>query len=668
MSNVNIKRAVENIRANTTVYTPIIEMIVNGIQAIDETGRKDGKVKIRVQRSGQVELDDALPEVTGFEVEDNGIGFTDEHRNSFDTLYTDLKITEGGKGFGRFTVLKYFEELRVKSFYRQGSALRSRSFSMGTEHEIVVREQVAVAGGDDTGSTVTLAALRGGRGFEKKLSTIARNLVERLLPYLITDGYACPDIVLSEQDGSAPIRLNEFVSNELSADIREISVDRSAFTLKAHGSSEDFRVRVFKLYSPRNQKSRISLVAHKRDVSGSAIHKYIPEFEDEFFERNHNREIDRERNYIIRAYVFGSYLDRHVSLERSGFEFQMESDMLFGIGQAEIEMAAAEVAREAMGADVAFRQDRKRERVRAYVDEQAPWHKVILEEIDLSTMPYNPSNEEIETRLQREKFAQEAAIRKDVAKLMNETSLERVRESVAAVVNKASGTSKNDLIHYIAMRRTILDIFGKSLQTDSAGAYSSEGVVHDIIFPRKGNSDATSFHDHNLWIIDERLNFTTWVSSDLPLDGKNTDRPDLLVYNNRVVFRGDNEASNPITIFEFKKPQRDDFANPSSREDPVQQIVRYVNDIRDGKYKTPEGRKMLVAENTPFYGYVVCDLTPKVESWLERVMNFTPMPDRLGWFQWRGNINLYVEVISWDKVLKDARMRNRVFFEKLGIG
>ena len=43
------------------------------------------------------------------------------------------------------------------------------------------------------------------------------------------------------------------------------------------------------------------------------------------------------------------------------------------------------------------------------------------------------------------------------------------------------------------------------------------------------------------------------------------------------------------------------------------------------------------------------------------------MPDRLGWFQWIANINLYVEVISWDKVLKDAQMRNQIFFQKLGI-
>ena len=106
MSNVNIRRAVENIRANTTVYTPVVEMIVNAIQAIDESGRTDGKVSIRVQRSSQNEADGSLPEVSSFEVEDNGIGFTDVHRNSFDTLYTDIRIKEGGKGFGRFTGLK----------------------------------------------------------------------------------------------------------------------------------------------------------------------------------------------------------------------------------------------------------------------------------------------------------------------------------------------------------------------------------------------------------------------------------------------------------------------------------------------------------------------------------------------------------------------------------
>ena len=154
----------------------------------------------------------------------------------------------------------------------------------------------------------------------------------------------------------------------------------------------------------------------------------------------------------------------------------------------------------------------------------------------------------------------------------------------------------------------------------------------------------------------------------MPLEGTQSDRPDLLAFDKRIGFRGDNEPSNPVTIFELKKPQRDDFVNLSSKEDPVAQIVRYVIKIRDGKYRTPRGREILVSANTPFYGYVICELNQKVKDWLEDVKDFKPMPDRLGYFSWHEKLNLYIEVLSWDKVLRDANMRNKVFFHKLGIG
>ena len=142
MSNVNIKRAIENIRATTTVYTPVVEVVVNAIQAIDESDRQDGRVSIRALRSYRAQLDGSLPDVVGFEIEDNGVGFTDEHRDSFDTLYTDHRIDEGGKGFGRFTCLKYFDDLTVRSVYREGPRFKNRSFSMGTGHDIVVQQQI----------------------------------------------------------------------------------------------------------------------------------------------------------------------------------------------------------------------------------------------------------------------------------------------------------------------------------------------------------------------------------------------------------------------------------------------------------------------------------------------------------------------------------------------
>ena len=43
MSNLHVKRIVENIRSGTSVYTPISEVVINTIQAIEERGSENGK-------------------------------------------------------------------------------------------------------------------------------------------------------------------------------------------------------------------------------------------------------------------------------------------------------------------------------------------------------------------------------------------------------------------------------------------------------------------------------------------------------------------------------------------------------------------------------------------------------------------------------------------------
>jgi hypothetical protein len=234
--------------------------------------------------------------------------------------------------------------------------------------------------------------------------------------------------------------------------------------------------------------------------------------------------------------------------------------------------------------EISIRQDKKIKLVEEYIENEAPWHRAIIKDMDFTDFPYNASNEEIEAQLQKRKYKQEAAIKREVTAILKNDNPDNISETVSKIVSRISDSSKNDLIHYIALRRNVLELFGKSLELDAKGEYSSEGVVHDIIFPTKNDSDSTGYHDHNLWIIDERLNFTSYISSDLPLNGGKSERPDLITYGRRVAFRGDNESSNPITVFEFKKPNRDDFVNPSSKEDPVEQIIRYVNNIKEGNW------------------------------------------------------------------------------------
>lgn len=667
MSNVNIRRAIENIRSGTSVYTPIIETVVNAIQAIECLKTEHGLIEIIPIREHQLSLDDSTsPEITGFLITDNGIGFNDENRDSFDTLYSAHKISEGGKGFGRFTCLKYFDDVLIESTYKTENSYATRHFRMGKENEIIIDERISSTKETVTGSKIKLSSIKNVKFPDRKLLTLARVLVEKLLPYFYQNNQNFPLILLREEDESERIALNDFIEKQGAHLIEEITSASGFFEKKSNLQEEKFRAQVFKFYSPRSATSKISLVAHRREVTSTSLHKYIPEFIEEFYEKNGIGQDSKERNFIIKIYVFSDYLDNHVSLERGGFEFSKEDDALLGISQYDIESVASEFARKAVNTEVDARILKKQQRVEDYIKYSAPWHTEILKYADLRDLPYNAEDEQIEDTLQQLKYKQEVLINGEMKRLLATSEPTELEENTASIIRKISETSKNDLVHYVALRRNIINLFKKNLETNTEGKYSSEGVVHDIIFPRRKDTTENFFNEHNLWMIDERLNFTEYLSSDLPLKG-NSDRPDLIAYDRRVVFRGENTTSNPVTIFEFKKPQREDFVNPSSEEDPIQQIIRYVRKLKSGDFKTPAGREILISDNTPFYGYVVCDLTPKIKSWLEEEKDFKPMPDRLGYFKWHENLNLYIEVLSWDKILKDATMRNQIFFHKLGI-
>lgn len=107
---------------------PLLEAVINGLQAIDVRFGDDmsqGHLRVKIERSGQEEFDFepagpgrvALKPITGFVVEDNGIGFTPDNMDSFETLDTDYKANLGCRGVGRLLWLKAFDKVPVRSAY-----------------------------------------------------------------------------------------------------------------------------------------------------------------------------------------------------------------------------------------------------------------------------------------------------------------------------------------------------------------------------------------------------------------------------------------------------------------------------------------------------------------------------------------------------------------------
>lgn len=101
--------------------------------------------------------------------------------------------------------------------------------------------------------------------------------------------------------------------------------------------------------------------------------------------------------------------------------------------------------------------------------------------------------------------------------------------------------------------------------------------------------------------------------------------------------------------------------------DPIEQMIEYVRKIRENEVSTSKDRPFGVTETTPFYCYAICDLKQTLVRKFLYTHKMTMTPDQLGYFSYHQHINAYIEVVSYDKLLDDAKLRNRILFDKLNI-
>jgi hypothetical protein len=662
---MSILRAVDVLlKEKTNIYSPLIEAIVNSIDAIKETNRLDGKIIITPERN-QLSLDlDVLPEIVGFTIEDNGTGFNDENKKSFSDMCSEYKMLSGGKGIGRLTYLKYFNDVRVKSIFRHNGEYYQRDFKLGNNNDFIENEQLNKSTASDLKTVLILKGLKQ-QSFDKELDTIARKILEKILIFFVNDESKCPEIILEENN--KPIILNNYLQN--SDEIKELKND--TFTLdKNIGETkitENFRIKIFKITYPRNISSKLCLTAHNRYVTETGIHKYIPEFGEDFVDQI--EEITKK--YIIVAYILGEYLNQNVSLERGRFEFPTEQgDMAHPFSQQDIEKSASQIINKLFDKLIKDRREETRRIIQDCVDKKFPWYKTYISELKLEELPYKPDEPTIENALHKISIEKESYARATVDKVIHDPKME-ITEKVNEAIKHIQQAGINSLVHHVVLRKTVLDVLAQKLKNKADGRPSLEADIHNLIYPMKADSEMTDYENNNLWILDEKLNFTELILSDKYIDKEKNNRPDLMVahklYDKIMAYRGGEEAGNPITIFEFKQPLRDDFTDISAKDDPIRQIIRYTIKLKEGNCITPQGRPIRVNNNTNIYGFVICDFNNKVENWLVKDNNFIPMPDKQGYYYWHGGNNLYIEVLSWDKVVKDAEMRNKIFFKKLGL-
>jgi hypothetical protein len=280
----------------------------------------------------------------------------------------------------------------------------------------------------------------------------------------------------------------------------------------------------------------------------------------------------------------------------------------------------------------------------------------------------------LDQALRRIQFEEELKTRAETHALMKKAEevgdggKDEWKQQSAEILEKLSEEGKASLAAYIVQRKLILDLVQKRTEIGE-GQYAREEAVHRLIFPMRTTSDDVSYESQNLWMLDERLSYHYYLASDKPLsampvaESRSTKEPDIIVFNRPIALsdRPETDRLESIVIVEFKRPGE---SSVDGQKNPVQQIQEYIELIQAGRAENRKGRPIMSTAATYFFGYVLCELDPLLKRILKR-MNMKETPDGRGMFNFFDEHRAYIEVISYDKMLDDARKRNRILFEKL---
>jgi hypothetical protein len=228
----------------------------------------------------------------------------------------------------------------------------------------------------------------------------------------------------------------------------------------------------------------------------------------------------------------------------------------------------------------------------------------------------------------------------------------------------------------VVRRKAVLDfieiLLRKVRDDDRDSSYQREDVLHSLICPMQvttlasGKRRVEPTTSHDLWIVDERLTFARYFSSDVEFSVlseaiESGDRADVLIFDYAHSLRQASDSPK-VLLIELKRPGRTTY---SDDENPHMQVERYVRRMLLGEMRDVSGRPIKLDQNTVFHCFIVADIVGKLDEW---TYSWQRTPDGRGrLYQPREGFKGSIELIGWDALLDDARQRNQAFFDRAGI-
>lgn len=640
---------------------PLFEAIVNSIQSINQGNIENGEISIRIERESShslFNLNDWETDIENITIIDNGIGFTDENYKSFNTYASDFKKMLGCKGVGRMTWLKAFRFVEVESVFRQDDRCYKRTFKFDSENAVNDNNLATVENSIANSTKIRLVGLRSKNktNTPKKLSTIARDILNHCFIYFVLN--KAPRIIVSDDTDSISInKLFDAIGNE--------NISSEQFRIGNHS----FNLIHFKNYTPNTNSHCLNLCANERRVLSVSLQSVLIGINSKF--------VSDDGNFVYNGYITSSYLDEKVNRERTAFDIEDNEKSLFSdVTKNDIISEASKLLLPYLDTDIEAYNKNKKEKIEKFVFSKNPRYRLLLSKYPecINNILISDDEEKMELELFKQEQQYKLKLKKegkDLQKLIKENkSAKEIVSKSTEYAEKLSELGKSSLAEYIVHRKAVLELLEGNLkyQNYDSDVYAYEESVHQLVFPMQSTSDDIDYTSHNLWLIDEKLSYHYYLASDKkiksmkPLESNSKNEPDIAIFDAPFAFTDESEQPfRNVTIIEFKRPGRENY---DERENPIQQVIEYMDDIINGKVKTKDGLVISGNDNIRFFCYILCDVNEKIKKYAKHY-DFKPTPDSLGLYYYLSNYNAYIEIMPYNKMIQDSKKRNKILFDKL---
>lgn len=650
----NLERRVRNLalgpKTPSNALVPIFEAIYNALHALEDRFGDEWAEKGKIS----IELLGSESSLESVEIQDNGIGLNSENFLSFRTYDSDHKVSRGGRGVGRLSWLKVFDHADIVSRFLEADQLNERQFRLELNNEQpIANHSLQQVTGLQPGTTVKLTLMKREYSLNApaKLETVLRKIVAHFLPFFVSKKKPSITIYTAE----ASYDLSEYLEH------RELELGNLEIDL-AEGD-------VIKLEHNLLEKELVEgKASHKLYFAANG--RVVSDF-DIGLAMGLTTYVERDgKKYAYAGVLSGLLLDENVNSERTAFDLDEDSiEEVRRSALREIKLALdGEIQRViSRQADLTRSVIKKYPRYsyivedpRSFVEQRVPRNYRTAEQIyqQLAVFDYR-ENRDIERKVEA------------LSKSSDEEDVDPIENGVSAIINRMTAQEFSVLADYTVRRKVILDLLERRLGylPDGTMKHHAEEALHSFVVPMRVKNHDVHIDRHNLWILDDKLTYYEHWASDKNLksivNSSDSDhRPDVLLFGGRTAFHRPG-TDQPVVIVEFKRPVRKTY---SDDENPFTQIYGYIDELRDGKVLDKEGGSIQeVGDSTPFFCYIVADLTPKLRGWLKMAQINVPLPGGGGYYGYNENFKAFVQVLSYKYVLKDARLRNEAFFKQLGV-